>query len=397
MNSLIRNSFDKYFNNILRTSLGYSETFTISINGNRISLYSDKPSELIRTLWTSESTLNKIKDTLLLAFQRNNPDISEININLISNREMEIIYNFSISSITELGLSANVLKEFSLDELSKWCALNKQLSDQCKSQMFWVQLFNARFGELPKWLPQNINYRKFYIDILKYLESIPVTEELINIIEEYQQYLIENDVGDLEFIPEQFHGEYKDVLDFFNNLNEYSVRYLIENKVMTMQDIITMMVVLSLHNSKHAQNVKIIESLIENYDLYFKQSKYFYPDAHILIYPREKFWRENDSFLLFRRLFEHLLEHYFRTGEEDIKLVNKFLHNKSSGKHLYIILGSLSRIIREIGTVHVSDELISILENYISLKPIPIDEKLYQGSLRDYINITIENFNKKKK
>ena len=403
MNSLIRNSFDSYFNNILKDALQYSETFTISINENRILLRASRPSELIRTLWTSGSTLNKIKDTLLLAFQRNNPDISNVNINLISNREIEITYNFSVASITELGLSANVLKNLSSEELLKWCNINKQFADQCNLSMFWVQLFNARFGELPKWLPENINYRKFYIDILKYVESTPTTEKLIKSIKLYRQYDKRNEDDDfkdfelnLESFLDQFLEEYRYVLDFFNNLNEYSIRYLIENKIMTMQDIITMMVTTDLDSySKHANNVRIIESLINNYDLYFEKSKYFYPSGR-----RGKiFLRPKKSSLLLETLFKYLLEHYLRFGSGNIKLINKLLSHNIVGPvyeiNISTILSTISRVIGEIGIVNISDELITVLENYINQRHIPtIYRRVYNGSLKDYINVRVEKFNK---
>ena len=78
-----------------------------------------------------------------------------------------------------LEVGAIVASYLSLIELNVLCESNYKL---CETSQFWIQLITNRFGNIPKQITGNINYKKLYRNVSEYVEyrSTPVDIELIN-------------------------------------------------------------------------------------------------------------------------------------------------------------------------------------------------------------------------
>src|SRR6266496_6541760 len=66
-----------------------------------------------------------------------------------------------------IELNVSVAYYLTSQELIYFCENN-----MCGSNTFWINLFNLKFERIPDIISRNIDYRKLYVDILKYEEFI---------------------------------------------------------------------------------------------------------------------------------------------------------------------------------------------------------------------------------
>src|SRR5437763_11795112 len=123
-----------------------------------------------------------------------------------------------MNSLQNLEYYANLAVNLSVEDVKSLCILNKELERICKDNNFWIRLFKNRFGNIPEWVPKNIDYRKFYINILSFVEftgrymgysGIPeideiyetdLTNTLSNLDYDSIYYLLENDIMNSEYV-----------------------------------------------------------------------------------------------------------------------------------------------------------------------------------------------------
>lgn len=168
----LKNSFDTYFNNILKNALGYKETFLININDREIILTSDGNSQLIERLKYNDTLLDNISQLLLTAFRNNNPDIEYVELEIINNNQLNIKYGFNIYSIKDFNIIANFAKDLDYFDINNLCVSNPAFAEVCKNPQFWIHLLIDKFGSLPDQMPRDIDYRRVYLDVIRYLEYI---------------------------------------------------------------------------------------------------------------------------------------------------------------------------------------------------------------------------------
>ena len=233
MDKKIIDSFDLYFNNILKKSLNYDEVFDIFIRGRNITLLADQKSQLINMMNKDPDLFSKIEQQIYLGFKQYNPDII-VEIIIVNDYAFYVIYGFDITSIKEIGVYANIAKDLTLKQLSNFCLLNSTFDKICQDELFWIKMIEERFGELPK--VRINNYRKLYTDILEYIEFLEEKEEI-----SYEDYI-------------------GTVSTLLNNLNANSILFLIKLKIFNLY-------VTPINNSKHINSINIIKALLLNYKL----------------------------------------------------------------------------------------------------------------------------------
>jgi len=119
METFIINSFNIYFNSVLKNVLKYTDIFTINvdINNKTISLRSNlENSELSKMLNIDHKLLNKINTQLLSAFIKNNPNIGYVNI-LLYTDGIIIKCDYSFDSIKDIGPLFEITKNLDFKEL----------------------------------------------------------------------------------------------------------------------------------------------------------------------------------------------------------------------------------------------------------------------------------------
>ena len=182
MENKLINSFGEYFNNILKNTLGYKETFTVKVNLNDkiISLISNYPSQLINMLRSNPKLTLDLKTKLQFAFMQNNPDIEFFELTILNNHNIRINYGFNVKSLKDADVYAIIAKDFSIEDLQNFCNTDSLFNNFCKQDSFWRSLFKMRYDKIPT-SSQNINYRTLYTEVDKYLRLLKEkTENLSN-------------------------------------------------------------------------------------------------------------------------------------------------------------------------------------------------------------------------
>jgi len=179
-------------------------------------------SKLIQIINNNENLIKRLEDELLFSFQKQNPNISYVNLNIIDHSTIQIVFWSDISIITD-----NIASCLSTSQLNNFCNINKSIKSICEGSLFWITLFNNRFGNILEWINKDINYKKFYIDILFYVEYYNNNDTLV---------IVKHKI---------------------NKMDTNSLLYLMKNtKFFTYDDIIP---------SKNADNLDILEYIINNY------------------------------------------------------------------------------------------------------------------------------------
>ena len=184
----IQQKLNNYFNTVLKNSLGYPENFDVKANINRgeISLTANQNSGLINMLYKDEKLRKKLRDTLLSAFRSQNADIQSLDIKVNGNVIM-LYYGRGLSSTSEINLRANIAAHFDSKQLTSICLTDKSFQKVCTDELFWIELFKNKFGEIPEWFVEGWDYKTFYINILKFMEDGIFPENRDSL-----RYIIEN-------------------------------------------------------------------------------------------------------------------------------------------------------------------------------------------------------------
>ena len=172
---------NRYFNTILKASLKYPETFTINVDlhNKLITLISDIDSGLIQSLRNNPKLKSVIERTLLEGFSKINRDIQSLELLINNDRSIIISYGRGFS-VADMNIYANVASTLNLKELGDFCTVNTEFSKNCKDKLFWLLLFNNRFGTPIEnevfmhgrsMLGKINNYEEIYKEMLSYLEG----------------------------------------------------------------------------------------------------------------------------------------------------------------------------------------------------------------------------------
>lgn len=230
---IITNHIDLYFNSILKNSLKYSETYSISfdLNKNRITLKSDLiSSELINAIKRDDASnkqhmsklRSKVELALLGGFRAKNPDISNVNLYTTNPNEILITFSYSesVMNIAEIGILARLAAEYETVNINEICTINPTFAKACRDELFWWELFKVRYPEYyknreemnyegynPKEVMRGIEYYEKEIKNIVLIEiwgskvvSIPDTIRIANFYKDYRQtfkYLILEDLWKL--------------------------------------------------------------------------------------------------------------------------------------------------------------------------------------------------------
>ena len=186
MNEIIKQKLFNYFNNVLKNALGYSETFDINVIKGEITLVSNQDSGLIRFLYSDEKLRKSLKETLLTAFRSQNPDTQSLDIRINGN-VIKIFYGKGLNSIVSIKIRMCIASYLTSQELGYLFQINKNFYKICRNQLFWMELFKNKFGDIPEWYPKKYDYKIAYINILKYTEDGVLPGEYVSL-----RYVIEN-------------------------------------------------------------------------------------------------------------------------------------------------------------------------------------------------------------
>ena len=165
------NAISSYFNNTLRESLKYHETYlvTFDYNNPRLTLIpSSINAELINQIKVIKGLKNKIEQTLLSAFQNKNPDITNINLYIIDNNIIiTIIQNDRLFSLPEEIILAKLASGYDINELTDVCRINVNFAKACRSDLFWWEIIKIKF---PKYYKEKRNHNYNPKELIKGLD-----------------------------------------------------------------------------------------------------------------------------------------------------------------------------------------------------------------------------------
>lgn len=174
MENNIKLSLDNYFNNTLKKDLGYSEFFDISLNlfDKSITLKTNVTSQLVQNLLSDSKLREVLTNELLFSFKQNNPDIETINITLVDNYTIKIVYGFNIRSIKDTSMYVHIAKNLAPRHLKSLCTSDPVFNIICKQSQFWAELLIEKYGSISEEITlTNPNYRKLYTDVERYILS----------------------------------------------------------------------------------------------------------------------------------------------------------------------------------------------------------------------------------
>ena len=349
MEQFIKITFDDYFNSTLRNILEYPETFTINVNldSRKITLISNLPSKLIQLLRVNKELFNKLNEQLLISFQRRNPDIGSVQINLIGDTIIQINYQVTFLELSQIDIAANIAKDLNLQELTNLCEYNPRFEQTCNSQSFWIQLFKNRFGDVPNFIQGVVDYKRLYIDILMYIEFKENMRSELNKLRLPGKFIL--NISDEEYKLHELNMKpYRDkaselnleLINIINDLSVYSIIYLIYiNKLKVYAD--------EFINSKHSLNLYIIKSVSN------LKTNVRFIDKILPIIFRKAFTNEYD-------------ENLYNLSKFLLYSLNK--DNHITIRELIILIQrSIVNIIRKKGRdkLYFNDDFLNLLENYI--------------------------------
>lgn len=286
MENKVKIAFNNYFNSILKNSLKYPETFNINLNLNNreIIITSDVDSQLIQSLKNNDKLLNDLSNNLLIAFQQINSDINLVRIGLINEKKFIIKYQVTFEALSQVDVMANIAENLTLLELNNLCEHDPKFRRTCESQQFWINLIVTRFGEIPKKINKNVNWKLLYRDVVEYIEyqeenisPFSVYADMINcidlnnksqkyvylhkhIIERINHYnLITQLYDELETRP------YPNIMQ----LNKFDAIFLLEKKLLTFIDAYSLLRNKFLPDDVSILDLDVMKSFVDNYNMNF--------------------------------------------------------------------------------------------------------------------------------
>jgi len=179
-----QNAVSSYFNNSLRQSLKYPETYTVSFdyNASRLTLIpSSRNAELINQIKVLSGLKNKIELTLLQAFQNKNPDITNVNFYIIDNNiVLTMTQSDKLFALPEEVILAKLASEYDISELGDVCRINSNFAKACRSDIFWWEIIRLKF---PQYYKEKRNYNYDPRELIKGLDYFKkISETSSNII-----------------------------------------------------------------------------------------------------------------------------------------------------------------------------------------------------------------------
>ena len=183
--------------------------------------------------------------TYYMLFKEKNPDISYVNINIINKYTIQILFGFDLSSINDIKIYAKLGSSLSSSELNDFCLTNKSIKSVCENSLFWIMLYNNKFGNISEWVTKrhSFNSRKFYIDILSYKECIS-----------------------------NINNQNPDPVDLISKMDFNSLLYLMNENILDIKIIPYKLI----FQSKHNNNIEIIQYILDNYNLTIGHAYYLY-------------------------------------------------------------------------------------------------------------------------
>lgn len=221
MEDLLIKSILHYFNGPLKQCMNYPQTFTIECFPGEFTITSNEPTSLISLLGPNEietqfkTTLEPI---LLSSIQNKCPEIQFISISTKGLDVVKIKYGIGINSV-DLLVFSRIISYLSLKDLHSVSMLSNEYAKYFTDNNLWIELFKKNYGDIPKYIDKNCNYKKLYGGCLIYKENrdklIPFTSrifiKLINypdsfkyIIREFDDSSVINRHNLLQFIINMF-------------------------------------------------------------------------------------------------------------------------------------------------------------------------------------------------
>lgn len=162
----VKENIDKYFNNILKNSIKYQETFDVNVDldRSRIELTSNIYSSLINFLnkesitsiegadITLKKNITSIEKILLQGLKKVDPELSNVNIYTYPPNRILITLSFNkgISDMDKVAVYANIAAELDNQGIQDLCRTSPVFASACNNSLFWQEIFKKKY---PKYYP----------------------------------------------------------------------------------------------------------------------------------------------------------------------------------------------------------------------------------------------------
>jgi len=163
-----------------------------------INLVSDIPSQLISNLKIDDFKKD-LEIQLLIGFNERYLNIQVLNIEIINNKNLYIIYGEGINIITDITILSNILLSLNLNELKTFSLINKKFEKIYKNDIFWIYMYNKKFNEFKN---------KEDIEELYKRRLIEIGDDSLN-----KKSIYEN------FIDYYYHNNYEELIKMLDNEN----------------------------------------------------------------------------------------------------------------------------------------------------------------------------------
>lgn len=250
---IIEKILEKYFNNKLKKDIDYPEYFDISYANEYIDLKSDIKSILIDKLRNSQFK-SELEKQLTQYFDISNPNISNVNINIITPFNFRVEYSIPIR---EVGIYANILSNIDEPvEIDNFCMTNIEIKDMCRSKDLWIHLMMNRF---PKYfIKGNYNWESIYKGLLYYNSDKGLNMKILE-YPDFIKYMVENKFIDYDydtFIQIMTHIKWV----FLDPIKVDSIIYLIDSHLIKLNEL-RILVTIVLENINKNKNFKEKDAL----------------------------------------------------------------------------------------------------------------------------------------
>jgi hypothetical protein len=121
-------------------------------------------------------------------------------------KNTNIKMNSHLLNLPNDTLVRDILPQLPLSTLSQACSSSSRINELCKDEDLWMVRTNLEYSEFFNNKPNNMSWVNYYIKLLK-SKIIPV-------------YLNNNEIGNVNFIPDLFDLTLEQFLSRFTNINE---------------------------------------------------------------------------------------------------------------------------------------------------------------------------------
>jgi len=184
LSNKIKDRLSSYFNDLLRKSLTYPETFDIivDLDNKRFVLTPNTSYSKLVELLQRNDFANKIEQSLLKGFQNFDNTINSIIIYVNPPNKIIITYqiNTTIIDINEIGVYVKIASRLDNKSLGQMCNSDPKLNKFCNDELFWLLLFNAKYPEYRQESSINYNWKEIYLGMEYYIKFIKNREIAIS-------------------------------------------------------------------------------------------------------------------------------------------------------------------------------------------------------------------------